>query len=266
MTNISCFSAADLQAACKVLGDTNTGLTGSEIGHILADMRMNDPGATFTKWKRIFNAMAEAQNKHQAGNHLLMFINRAMKPVGYLGKDELFAIRRDGLNVILSFSGYAVNESGQVVHAKKETTLAGAQFRASRLKQKLEARNAHEDVLKYSKEELLHDNYFHAVLEAIKGIADRVRNLSGLTSDGADLFTQAFTVKAPILKLNTLTTETEISEQKGIVNLLIGLFGAVRNPTAHAPKIVWGMPEQDALDILGMVSYIHRKLDGASKA
>ena len=72
--------------------------------------------------------------------------------------------------------------------------------------------------------------------------------------------------KAPILKLNTLTTETEISEQKGIVNLLIGLFGAVRNPTAHAPKIVWGMPEQDALDILAMVSYIHRKLDGASKA
>lgn len=266
MTNISCFSDADLQGACKVLGDTNTGLTGSEIGHILADMRMSDPGSTFTKWKRIFNALAEAQNKHQVGNHLIMFINRTMKPVGYLGKEELFDIRRDGLNVILSFSGYAVSESGQVVHTKRETTLSGAKFRASRLKQKLEARDAHEEVLKYSKEELLHDNYFHAVLEAIKGIAERVRNLSGLTCDGADLFSQAFTVKAPILKLNTLTTETEISEQKGIVNLLIGLFGAIRNPTAHAPKIVWGMPEQDALDILGIVSYIHRKLDGVSKA
>ncbi|CAN7775945.1 hypothetical protein LJR290_007799 [Variovorax sp. LjRoot290] len=32
--------------------------------------------------------------------------------------------------------------------------------------------------------------------------------------------------------------------------MLIGLFGAVRNPTAHAPKTVWPMPEQDAMEIL----------------
>jgi ribosomal protein S19 len=31
-----------------------------------------------TKWKRLFNALAGAQNQHQVGNHLIMFINRAM--------------------------------------------------------------------------------------------------------------------------------------------------------------------------------------------
>jgi hypothetical protein len=41
-----------------------------------------------------------------------------------------------------------------------------------------------------------------------------------------------------------------------------GLFGTVRNPLAHAPKIVWLMPEHDALDILTLVSFVHRKLDG----
>ena len=45
--------------------------------------------------------------------------------------------------------------------------------------------------------------------------------------------------------------------------MLVGLFGAVRNPTAHAPKIYWSMTEQDALDILALVSFIHRKLDNA---
>jgi len=46
---------------------------------------------------------------------------------------------------------------------------------------------------------------------------------------------------------------------------LMGLFGAVRNPTAHAPKVTWPMTEQDALDVLSLVSFVHRKLDSATK-
>ncbi|WP_043911049.1 TIGR02391 family protein, partial [Xanthomonas hortorum] len=63
--------------------------------------------------------------------------------------------------------------------------------------------------------------------------------------------------------INSLSTDTEASEQKGIANLLIGLFGAIRNPTAHSPKIVWTMPEQDAIDMFALVSFLHRKLDSA---
>lgn len=48
-------------------------------------------------------------------------------------------------------------------------------------------------------------------------------------------------------------------------NILVGLFGAVRNPTTHAPKITWPMTEQDALDVLSLVSFAHRKLAGAVK-
>jgi uncharacterized protein (TIGR02391 family) len=49
------------------------------------------------------------------------------------------------------------------------------------------------------------------------------------------------------------------------LSLKIGLFEAVRNPLAHAPKTNWPMSEQDALDILALVSLIHRKLDGTMK-
>ncbi|WP_322084606.1 TIGR02391 family protein [Burkholderia sp. BCC1972] len=65
--------------------------------------------------------------------------------------------------------------------------------------------------------------------------------------------------------LGPLTTEAEKGKQKGFANLWIGLFGAVRNPLAHAPKTNWPMSEQDALDILTLVSLIHRKLDRARK-
>jgi uncharacterized protein (TIGR02391 family) len=89
--------------------------------------------------------------------------------------------------------------------------------------------------------------------------------LSGLNGDGAELVNKAFTGQQPVLALGPLTTESEKSEQKGFANLLIGLFGAVRNPLAHAPKTNWPMSEQDALDILTLVSLIHRKLDGTMK-
>ena len=122
-----------------------------------------------------------------------------------------------------------------------------------------------DEVLKYCRAELIEENYFHAVLEATKGVAERIRQLSGLGSDGADLVNEAFAIKNPILALNPLVTETEKSEQKGFTNLLIGVFGTVRNPLAHAPKVVWPMPEQDALDILTLISFVHRKLDAARK-
>ncbi|GAB64329.1 conserved hypothetical protein [Candidatus Jettenia caeni] len=67
------------------------------------------------------------------------------------------------------------------------------------------------------------------------------------------------------MAINQLITDTDVSEQKGFMNLLIGLFGTFRNPVAHAEKIYWLISEQDALDILSLVSLVHRKLDIVTK-
>lgn len=265
MAHIPCFEAANLEAICKVLADTTNGLKGDEIGYVLADMGIADPDVTITKWKRLFNALALAQNSYQSGNHVIMCVNRAMKPARYISMPELFESRRGGLNIALAFAGYAVREDGRVEHTKRETTLAGARARANTLRSMLEIRGTHLEVFKYCRAELLEENYFHAVLEAVKGVAERVRHLSGLSIDGAELVNQAFSTKAPILALNALNSETEISEQRGVANLLVGVFGAIRNPTAHAPKVVWAMPQQDAIDVFALLSFIHRKLDNARK-
>ena len=265
MERIPPFDVQKLEAACRVIADTERGLTGSEIGYLLQDCKLTDTSPTEAKWIRLFNSLVEAQNKYQVGNHLIMFINRALDPVKYARQKEKFEWRRNELNVVLSFSGFCVREDGKVVHSKKETTLKGALARAGALRSKLEDRKAHAEIFKYCDAELLEENYFHAVLEAIKGVANRIRELSGLTSDGAELVNKAFSVKAPILAINALSTETEQSEQKGFSNMLIGIFGAIRNPTAHAPKISWPITEQDALDIFSMVSFVHRKLDVAAK-
>jgi uncharacterized protein (TIGR02391 family) len=266
MANLPTFDSAQLEAISKVLGETNCGLKGNELEHILREVGALDPSPTLTKWMRLYNAFVATQNKHHVGNHVIQFVNKAMAPARYASEPELFRWRRDNLNVALAFSGYAVRRDGKVIHATREDTVEGARARAGQLRSLLESRGTHPEVLKYCQAELLEANYFHAVLEAVKGVAERIRALSGLNADGAELINQALSGRSPIVAVNTLSSENEISEQRGIANLLLGVLAAVRNPTAHAPKILWPMPEQDAVDVLGILSYVHRKLDGARRA
>ena len=255
-----------MEAACRVLADTERGLTGAQIERLLQEIKIADVSPGITKWKRLFNALAEAQNQHQIGNHLILLINLAMNPVNYARDPGAFRWRRDELNVVLAFSGFFVRDDGRVGYADKATTLDAARARAGRLKAALENRNVHVEVLNYCRAELLDENYFHAVFESTKGVAERIRSMSGLAMDGAELVNRAFSTQNPILVLGSLATESEKSEQKGFAHLLVGLFGAVRNPLAHAPKTNWPMSEQDAVDILTLVSLIHRKLDRTRKA
>lgn len=260
------FDSQHLEAACRVLGDTNRGLTGPQIGYLLQEIKVPDVDSFGSKWKRLFNAFALKQNEVQVGNHIIMFINRAMNPVSYARDRDTFIWRKDELNVVLAFSGYYVRDDGKVGKTDKAATLDAARARVGRLKAALESRRVHESVMTYCREELLSENYFHAVFEATKGVADRIRDLSGLTGDGADLVTKAFMGPSPKLTLAPLVTESAQSEQRGFANLLIGLFGAVRNPLAHVAKINWPMSEQDALDIFSLVSLVQRKLDNVSKS
>jgi uncharacterized protein (TIGR02391 family) len=149
--------------------------------------------------------------------------------------------------------------------AGRTNRLWKARERPKRLHSTLPQRVTHPEVLNYCRAELLQDNYFHAVLEAVKGVAERLRQLSGLRTDGAELVTTVLSTKNPIIALNSLRADTKVSEQKGIANLLVGVFGAIRNPAAHSPKVVWAMPEQDAVAVFGILSYVHRKLDSATK-
>lgn len=109
-----------------------------------------------------------------------------MNPVSYARDRAAFTWRRDALNVVLAFSGFYVREDGRGGHADNATTLDVARARVGRLRAALEARVVHEEVLSYCRAELLDENYFHAVFEATKGVAERIRILSGLNGDGAD--------------------------------------------------------------------------------
>lgn len=256
------FTQDQLEAIAGALGDTGAGLTGAEIQHLLTTTKMTDPGP-FTKRIRLYNAFVESQNTKRNRTHVLEFIRQAMKPARYTRDAERYEPLRALLNQALAFAGLVVDQSGDLTSVTAAQTLPEAKRRAQELRADLEGRGVHPDVLRFCREELLADNYFHAVQEAVKSVADKMRARTGLTDDGAALIDRVLGGDVPLLAINARQTASERSEQSGFANLIRGTFGMFRNPTAHEARISWAMAKKDAEDLLTIVSLIHRRLDQA---
>ena len=251
-----------LETLCKTLGEA---LTNTEIDKYLADSGLKNVEPVGTKWRRLYNSFVEYQNRTQVSNGILKFVQISIHPTRFVHNKELFEATRTDLNKIFSFIGLQLGENGKFRGTEKATTISQAEQRASLLFSKLEDRNVHPEVLKFCKSELVENNYFHAVFEAVKSVADKIRSLSGETKDGSGLVDAVFSVNDPILIINDLRTETEKSEQKGFANLLKGFFGMFRNTVAHEPKIKWKIEEYDALNVMTLASLFHRRLDNSTK-
>jgi len=250
-----------LEGLAKILGHTDHGLTGPELSKFIPEAGLIDLDASNTKWKRLYNSFADFQNRTNTSNLILRFINISIRPSRFIGQNEKFEFIRAELNKQLSFIGLQLNESGIFNPVEISKTISEAEIRVNRFKSKLTYRNIHPKIYEYCNSELIAENYFHSVFEAVKSIAEEIRKKTDLTLDGSELVDKALSVNSPLLRINALETETEKSEQKGFSNLIKGVFGMFRNTTAHAPKIVWTISEDEALDIMTTISLIHKKLD-----
>ncbi|WP_019175573.1 TIGR02391 family protein [Brevibacterium ravenspurgense] len=254
-----------LKAIADVLADTSDGLTGREIGDLLLRLRMDDPIPTATKRDRLAEAFVASQNKDQSSKRIVTFIVTAMDPVRYRSQPELFALRQDRLNEHLAFVGLRVNDEGKVARGAQAQTLDEATRIATSIRDELQRRKAHPEVLRYCSMEVLKKSHFHACLEATKSIFDRLRSLTGISGDGAALVDATLALGksgVPLLAINSLRTQTEKDEQTGLANLVKGLNGLYRNPTAHDPRLNRTINDDELLEVLTMVSMVHRRLDG----
>ena len=250
-----------IEGISKTLGETNSGLSGTEIAKFLKEAGIIDSEPDITKWRRLYSAFVHNQNQNKNSNNILSFIAKSMSPARFVGKNELFEDTRFELNKYLSFAGLIFKENGKFASTEVTTTISQAEQKANRFKSKLEQRNVHSKIYEYCKAELLAENYFHSVFEAVKSIAETIRQKTGLIQDGGELVDIAFSIKNPLIKINDLSNETKESEHKGFANLIKGVFGMFRNTTAHAPKIIWEINENDALDIMSTISLIHRRME-----
>jgi uncharacterized protein (TIGR02391 family) len=258
-----------VESVCRVLASTDwPGLSGTEIGRLLAMRGFADVSPGATKWRRLEAAMQTRQQKDQASNCLIRFMTDAMEPSRYVDDPARFSALRDSLTEVLALVGLRVIGDGRVGTARRAATLDEVAQLAGRLHTELARRGVHKEVLVYCNEELIRKSLFHAVFEAVKGLAARLRALTGSGLDGSDLIDHCFGGRSgrPLVRINPYSSETDQSEHKGFANLLRGIFGTFRNPPAHAARAAgeWAITEADALDLFSMLAFIHRRLDNAT--
>lgn len=260
MSAVPSFPEGQIEALARLLGECGSG---ADISRVLSDRGLVDASGQSTKWRCLYWVFLESQKQHQCANRVLDFIQSFLIPARFVGRSTEFEVNRQELNAILAFSGLEYGQDGKFRQHEAARTLDEAERRVRTIRAKFHGRRIHSEVLKYCRTELLQDNYFHAVFESSKGLAQRIRDLSGISADGAALVDRVFSIERPLLAINTLRTDTEKTEHKGFAALLKGCFGAIRNPLAHEPKILWD-GEDDAADYLSLISLLHRKLDNAT--
>jgi uncharacterized protein (TIGR02391 family) len=265
---------AILRDVCDVIADTDTGLTNREIDDLLTEAGIDDPNKqplnpnvyrAINKRSRLFEALHMRLREDKSANAVLVFIELVMRPVRFRGVPCAFSHWQDELNQTLSFAGLRITDEGKLARlSRPATTLDQARARARRLRKTLIERGCHSRIIAACGNEIADENYFHTVFEATKTVAEEIRQQAGLTSDGHRLVDEAFEKGPsgyPRLAFNALHTQTDWSEHRGFAHMLRGMFSAIRNPTAHKPKVTWHISEQDALDTLAFLSMLHRTLD-----
>lgn len=263
-----------LKSLADILGDTDDGLTESEIRVLLGQtgIKILDKGnrnnsLTYSiglnKRDWLYNCFINDINVSKSYGKTYSFVKNALAPVRFIKDEsrEKYEFLLINCNKILLQLGLEMSRSGDLIKVPKAESLSEVDRRVDSLGKKLNERRIHHEVRKYCKKELLEENYYSAVFEASKGVAERVRVLAQLNLDGGKLFDEAFSTKNPCLFMNKLETQSEKSEFSGVKDLLNAIFHLVRNPIAHTPKLNWTIEEDKALDILTLISTAHKYLD-----
>lgn len=267
-----------IKAVCDVLAETSLGYTKAELTRLLQQSKITivsdgkvsngyiyQIGLNRRDW--LYNCLVSEINNSHSFIRIYGFLEKALNPVAFTDEKsrDKYNYLLERVNKALLLAGLEITKEGKLIEVVQAKTLDEVDRRADSLRRQLYNRAIHGEVKKYCIKDYLRKDYYDAVFEAAKGLAERVRQMSGLTTDGGTLFQTAFSKNDPYLFFNSMQTDSEKSEFTGLKELLESIFHLVRNPAAHTPKVNWKVDEAKALDILTLISFAHKYLDECHK-
>lgn len=255
-----------IESISRVLAEE---LTGSKIDIMFNNLNFNNFDVTLnrdytsTKWVRLNETILYECRKLDKSDPLFKIIEYVTQPSEYIDNPEIWKKLLNTINKKLIFYGFEVNDAGKVIKIKSVTSYNEAQKRLTSFTERLSHYDIHPEIYKYCNDELFTQNYFHAILEASKGLLERIRELSGYSSDGSTLINEVFINKNPVIVIsgNKIETLTEKSEYNGLKSLLNTIVYFYRNPKAHEPKLYNPASESDAVTAFTLMSMAHSILD-----
>lgn len=274
MININ-ISSQDLDSICKILSNLNI-LSHSKINKFLQMCRIENLGiegkqiikngiSYYTmrdsKKDKLYKSFVNHIQKTNNASCIIVFLETVFDPINYTNDIEGYNEARDNINKVLLLKGLEITNQGKIINVKQANSLEEVEERVNKLKRDLKVRNVHKFVEKYSTREYLSKDFFHATFEGVKGIFQRIRELTNRTTDGQALLDEVFSKQKPLLVFNNLATETDYNEFIGLKDLILSLHKMVRNPNAHTPRLLSETEYDECLDIFVLISRVHKYLD-----
>jgi len=102
------------------------------------------------------------------------------------------------------------------------------------------------------------EDYTTSILNAIAYLRDFIREKSDLELDGVDLINQAFSDKHPKIIVTKMQTKNDKNIQKGLRELLSGIYTHIRNPRSHDK---YNDTKENVIAIILFVNYLLLVID-----
>jgi uncharacterized protein (TIGR02391 family) len=260
-----------LTMLCDVLGGDNA-LLDTEIHTLLMTVKIEDINPGINRRKRLYNALVAQQEQDGNAQNVIKFIVTVTQHIKSSRSKPYFEMYREELNSALAFWGYFVDEKGDMgaVDVNKMTQKAmDITERVKTFKYIMTRRNLHPDILPACEREFLtEENYYPVVRKGVRIMAEKLTTKAGLPSVGPEIADQAFSMAWqgwPILALNDLKTPQEVTQQYAIMHLMRGVLLMFYDERTRQERPGWVMTQQDALELLGIVSFCCAKIDGATQ-
>ncbi|MEY8700992.1 TIGR02391 family protein [Streptococcus ferus] len=262
---MSSLNSQDIELICQVLCDE---ITGSKITDMLTTLGLPVGDEGYTKWRRLSAILINACTNQGSLRPVFDSIEYVCVPSKYIDIPENWEMLKRNINKTLIFKGFELDDSGKVQKTARAQTFKDATLRLQTLEERLKDSDVHPLVSKYCSEELLQENYFHAILEASKGIFFRIREMTGSTLDSGKLVEECFKKNNPVIVINgnKLQSDEELSAYQGLKHLLLSIAQLYRNTNAHSLKLYNPNNLNDAITALTLMSLAHNLLDNCSNA
>jgi len=112
----------------------------------------------------------------------------------------------------------------------------------------------HPKVVEASRKLFKDGHYRDAIYRAFVEVNNFVKDKANSQLDGKKLMSTVFSLEKPIIKLNSLQTQSDRDEQEGFMFLFMGAMEGIRNPKAHE-NIIQNDPYR-TLEYLGLASLL----------
>lgn len=267
-----------LTMICDALVSLDDVISDGELGILLLSSDIPDANPNASRHRRLLTAMLAEQERARCADSIAKFLRRTGYHIKTKRGEDAYKRYIREMNQILSFAGLELDNNANLDEAslnqqdgtKKSMYIAPeAEERAKQFKALIKARHLHPDLeLSCRAEFFIEPGYFVFLTEATKVLLEKVKSKSNLRVDTPTIAEQAFAFPwkgEPVLAFNQFESDSDRSEQFSLMVLLKAMFLIVQDEQSGKYRHGWKLSQDDALDLLTMISFFHKKIDKAKK-